>query len=227
MDHDLPGKRVLVVGAGGGIDGATSRAFAACGARVTTAGRPGPRLDAITVDIGSTAAALDMEDNEAVEAFFAGSAPFDHVVVAAARTRSGPVSSLSLDDARASMDSKFWGAYRIARSPRIAEGGSLTLVSRFLSRRPRVGAVLQGAINAALERAPVRVNTVSAGLIDTPLWHGIAEANRANTFRGAAECQPASRVGQPEDITVAILFVATNPFATGTTVMVVGGGTIA
>lgn len=232
MTIDLNGQRVLVVGAGGGIGRATADAFKAAGAHVVATGRNAAKLDGA----GTEQASLDFLDNDAVEAFFAGMAPFDHVVVAAATTKSGPVGGLALDAAQASMESKFWGAYRIARAAKINEGGSLTFVSGFLSNRPSPTSVLQGAINAAiealarglaLETAPVRVNTVSPGLIDTPLWAAMAEADRHGMFERTAAKLPARRVGQPEDIAQAILFVATNPFATGSTVTVDGGGTIA
>ncbi|WP_237479198.1 SDR family oxidoreductase [Lichenibacterium dinghuense] len=234
MSDDLTGRRVLVVGAGGGIGGAAAALFARAGARVVAAGRPGPKLDAAAA--GGEAAALDFLDAAGVERFFAGREPFDHVVVAAAATKSGSVAALPLDAARASMDGKFWGAYHVARAAKVVDGGSITVVSGFLSRRPSAGAVLQGAINAALEalarglaleRAPVRVNAVSPGLIDTPLWGGMPEADRAAMFARTAERLPARRVGRPEDIARAIVFVATNPFVTGTTVTVDGGGTIA
>ncbi len=157
-------------------------------------------------------------------------------MIAAATTKTGPVAKLALDEAEAAMNSKFFGAYRVARLARIADGGSLTFVSGFLSTRPSASSVLQGAINAALEalarglaleKAPVRVNAVSPGLIDTPLWLGMAEADRQAMFEGAAKRLPARRIGQPEDIAQAILFVTTNPYVTGTTVTVDGGGTIA
>ena len=134
------------------------------------------------------------------------------------------------------MNSKFFGAYRVAKAARIADGGSITLVSGFLSQRPSATAVLQGAINAALEalarglaleRAPVRVNTVSPGLIDTPLYVRMPDADRQAMFDEAASHQPARRIGEPGDIAQAFLFVATNPYATGSTVTVDGGGTIA
>lgn len=232
MAISLEEQRVLVMGAAGGIGRAMAEAFTNAGANVVAAGRDQAKL----AGVGSEAAALDFLDNDAVETFFATAAPFDHVVVAAASTKSGPVSGLDLDAAKASMESKFWGAYRIARAARINDGGSLTFVSGFLSHRPSAGSVLQGAINAALEalarglaleKAPVRVNTVSPGLIDTPLWHGMAAAYREDMFERTAARLPARRVGQPEDIAQAILFVATNRFATGSTVTVDGGGTIA
>jgi NAD(P)-dependent dehydrogenase (short-subunit alcohol dehydrogenase family) len=73
----------------------------------------------------------------------------------------------------------------------------------------------------------VRVNTVSPGVIETPLYASLAEADRRAMFEQTAARLPVRRVGQPQDIAQAILFLATNPFATGSTVTVDGGGTIA
>jgi threonine dehydrogenase-like Zn-dependent dehydrogenase len=111
MAVDLTEKRILVVGAGGGIGAATARAFAGAGARVFAAGRPGPKLDSVAADIGGESVALDILDNDAIEDFLATAEPFDHVVIAAAATKSGPVARLPLDDAKTSMESKFWGAF--------------------------------------------------------------------------------------------------------------------
>ena len=236
MAQELSGQRILVVGASGGIGAATARAFAKVGAHIVPAGRPTDRLDAIAAETGGTAAPLDVLDHAAIEAFFARETPFDHVVIAAASTKTGPVGGLPLDDAKAAMESKFWGAYRIARAARVNDGGSITFISGFLAVRPSSGAVLQGAINAALEalsrglaleRAPVRVNTVSPGVIDTPLWQGMPADKRAALFGQTADGLPVHRVGQPEDIAAAVLFLAANTFATGTTVTVDGGGSIA
>jgi NAD(P)-dependent dehydrogenase (short-subunit alcohol dehydrogenase family) len=236
MPTDLNGQRVLVVGAAGGIGEATARAFAAQGASVVAAGRSLEKTEAVARSFGGEAAEVDILDEGSVDAMFAGRAPFHHVVMAAAATRSGPVGSLALADAVSSMDSKFWGAYRVARSARIEGAGSITFVSGFLSTRPSASAVLQGSINAALEalarglaleRAPVRVNAVSPGVVNTPLWGEMAEDDRRAFFASTAGRLPARRVGSPEDIAQAILFVATNPFATGSTVTVDGGGTIA
>ena len=236
MPLDLNGRKVLVVGAAGGIGLATAQLFTRNGARVVAAGRPGTKLDEAARTAEVEAAALDFTDEAAIEAFLGGREPFDHVVVAAATTRTGSVAELPLADARSAMDSKFWGAYRIARSAKIVEGGSLTFVSGYLSQRPGPAAVLQGAINAALdalarglalERAPVRVNTVSPGLVDTPLYARMDAADRQAMFDRRAAQLPARRIGHPDDIAQAILFVATNPYATGSTVTVDGGGTIA
>ncbi len=156
-------------------------------------------------------------------------------MISAAQTPGGPVRELALSDAYAAMNSKFWGAYRVARAANITEGGSLTLVSGFLSVRPSKSSVLQGAINAALEAlarglalelSPVRVNAVSPGLIATPLWSKLGEQARQSMYEGAAARLPARRVGQPEDVANAIVYLAGTPYATGSTVLVDGGGAI-
>ena len=238
MSAKLNHARVLVVGGSSGIGLATAAAAAEAGATVTIASRSQTKLESAVSTLGETARAvhLDTGDAAAVERFFADEAPWDHIVVSAAQTPSGPVRSLSLADAKIAMESKFWGAYRIARAAKIREGGSLTFVSGFLSIRPSANSVLQGAINAALEAlarglalelAPVRVNAVSPGLIATPLWSGMADDKRDAMFAGAAQRLPARRVGQPEDIANAVMFLVTTPFATGSTVRVDGGGVIA
>jgi NAD(P)-dependent dehydrogenase (short-subunit alcohol dehydrogenase family) len=243
--NKLASKTVLIVGGSSGIGAATAQAFAALGAEVTIASRNQAKLDAAAADIrkavGTAAgsavhtAVLDTADEAAVEAFFATAGPFDHVVISAAQTPSGPVRELPLTDAYAAMESKFWGAYRVARAAKITDGGSLTLVSGFLSVRPSKSSVLQGAINAALEAlarglalelTPVRVNTVSPGLIATQLWSKLSEQARQSMFEGAAARLPARRVGQPEDVANAIVYLASTPYATGSTVLVDGGGAI-
>ncbi|SEJ10116.1 SDR family oxidoreductase [Paraburkholderia diazotrophica] len=230
--------RVLIVGGSSGIGAAAAKAFAALGAQVTIASRSAQKLADAAADIGHSVqtVTLDTADAAAIDAFFAVQPPFDHVVISAAQTPSGPVRELPLDDAYNAMDSKFWGAYRVARAAKIAEGGSLTFVSGFLAVRPSRTSVLQGAINAALESlarglalelSPVRVNTVSPGLIATPLWSKLSDDARDAMFEGAANRLPAKRVGQPEDVANAIVYLAMTPYATGSTVLVDGGGAIA
>jgi Dehydrogenases with different specificities (related to short-chain alcohol dehydrogenases) len=230
-------QQVLVVGGSSGIGLATARAFAHAGARVTIASRSASKLAAAAAGIGHGTewAELDTADNDAVEALL-GSRRWHHVVVSAAQTPSGPVRKLSLEDAGKAMESKFWGAYRVARAANIVEGGSLTLVSGFLSVRPSGSSVLQGAINAALESlvrglalefSPVRVNAVSPGMIRTPLWDGMDDEKREALFKAVAEKVPAKRIGEAEDIANAVLYAAATPFTTGSTILVDGGGAIA
>ena len=237
MNDPLHGKKVLVVGGSSGIGAAAAKAFTQRGAVVMIASRDPARAGTDAAPDGHVRTeALDITDTAAVDAFCARVGQFDHVVISAAKTATGPLRALPLADAQAAMDSKFWGAYRIARSIDIAPGGSLTFVSGYLSVRPSASSVLQGAINAALEAlarglalelAPVRVNTVSPGLIATPLWDKLAPDARDAMYAGAAQRLPARRVGQPEDVANAIVYLATTPYATGSTVLIDGGGAIA
>lgn len=235
---DFAGQNVLVLGGSSGIGEATAAAFARQGAAVTIASRSTERLQRAADAIGRNVAtmALDVTDDAAVEACFAQGPEWDHVVVSAAQTPGGPARTLPLADAFSAMDSKFWGAYRVARVVRIRAGGSLTLVSGYLSDRPRATSVLQGAINAALdalarglslELAPVRVNSVSPGLIATPLWDRISEEARQKMYDDTARRLPVGRVGQPEDVANAILYLAATPFASGSRVLLDGGAVIA
>ena len=233
----LKDKRVLVVGGSSGIGQAVAAQALAAGAAVTIASRSQAKLQKAADALGGGVriAVLDNTDEAQVTAFFGGEAPFDHIVISAAETAFGPVRGLSPADARAAMESKFWGAYNIARSARIGERGSLTLVSGYLSERPNAGAVLQGAINAALEAlgrglalelSPIRVNTVSPGMIATPLWAEMDAGAREAMFAGVAASVPAKVMGQSEDVANAILYLMQTPFATGSTVRVDGGGAI-
>lgn len=233
----LTNKRVLIVGGSSGIGMAIASQALAQGAQVTIASRSEAKLNEAAGRLGKgvTIAVLDTGDDKGVEDFFATGDTWDHVIISAAQTPSGPVRKLPLEDARKAMESKFWGAYRIARAARFSQRGSLTFISGFLSVRPSATSVLQGAINAALEAlarglalelSPVRVNAISPGLIDTPLWSKMDDGVRQSMFEKAAQNLPARVVGQPEDIANAAIFVMTTPFATGSTVRVDGGGAI-
>jgi len=235
----LSAQRVLVIGGSSGIGEASALMAANAGASVTIASRSRQKLDAALRRLpqGVSAVQLDVCDAAAVEAFFAAHDAWDHVVLAGSSTKVGTIHELSLEDAHAAMQNKFWGAYHLGRSVRIRAGGSLTgsltFVSGVFSQRPVTGALLQGAINGALESlmrglaltfAPaVRVNAVSPSTTATPLWDRLGEAGRAAKFADMAARLPVGRVAQPADIAKAIWFVATNPFATGSTVLVDGG----
>ena len=236
--HSLHNQRVLVIGGSSGIGLAIAAATTDAGASVTIASRSQEKLTAVATKLNGAVhiAVLDTDDNELLERFFERQMTWDHVVVSAAQTKVGSVRSLSLTDAKAAMESKFWGAYRVARVARINDGGSLTLVSGFLSERPSATAVLQGAINAALEAlarglalelALVRVNAVSPGMIETPIWDDLPPEKRRQMFETTAAQLPVRKIGQPEDIANAVLFLMTTTYATGSTVRVDGGGVIA
>lgn len=230
----LENKSVLVVGGSSGIGLATARAAAAAGARVTIAGRSGARLEAASKAIGRPVASrtLDAGDDASVASFFANGAAWDHIVASVGMGGRGQLPALSMEAALAAMNGKFWAYYRVARAARLTAGGTLTFVSGGLGHKPAPGAALVSAINAAIEGltrglaidlAPSRVNTVCPGMIDTPLWDRMSEADRGAMYQRAEATLPARRVGHPDDVAQAILMLMTNPFATGSVLIVDGG----
>ncbi|HYC17416.1 MAG TPA: SDR family oxidoreductase [Pseudolabrys sp.] len=228
----LAGKKVVVVGGSSGIGLATAELAKKEGADVVIASRNAERLKAASEKIGVTAIAADVTSDESVAGLFRNCGRVDHVVVTAAQLRTGPFKTVSMDDVRATMESKFWGAWRVARAAEIRAGGTLTLVTGYLSIRPRPGAAIVGAVNGALESltrglalelAPVRVNAVSPGTIDTPIRSSMPEAARRDMLAKTAAALPVGRVGVGEDIARQILTFMTVGFATGSVIYIDGG----
>lgn len=231
----LEGKSVLVVGGSSGMGLATARAAAEAGAGVTIASRSEDKLARAAEAVGHGVAArrLDATDDVSVEAFFNDAGVWDHVVLSAGAGGRGRLPDIAMEDAHAAMEAKFWAYFRVARAARIAPAGSLTFVSGGLGRKPAPGAALVSAVNAAIEGltiglaidlAPTRVNTVSPGIVDTPLWDRMTSAEREAMYARAAATLPARRIGRPEDVAQAIVHMMTNPFLTGAVLTLDGGG---
>jgi len=231
----LAGQKVVVVGGSSGIGLATAELAKREGAEVVIASRNAERLKAAADKIGATAIPADVSNDESVASLFRACGPVDHVVVTAAQLRSGPFKSVAMEDVRATFDGKFWGAWRCARAAEIRAGGSLTLVSGFLSLRPRTGSAIVSCANGALESltralalelAPARVNCVSPGIIDTPIRAAMPEAARKDMLAKTAAGLPVGRVGLAEDIALQIHAFMRNGFATGSIVYLEGGGLV-
>ncbi len=231
----LAGKKVVVVGGSSGIGLATAEMAKAAGAEVIIASRNADKVKAAAAKIDAKGIAADVTSDQSVSDLFRACGPADHVVVTAAQLRTGPFKTVAMDDVRATLEGKFWGAWRCARAADIRPGGSLTLVSGFLSIRPRPNAAIVSAANGALELlaralalelAPVRVNCVSPGLIDTPIRAAMPEAARIEMLTKTAAALPVRRVGLGEDIAQQILAFMTNGFMTGSIVYLDGGGLV-
>jgi NAD(P)-dependent dehydrogenase (short-subunit alcohol dehydrogenase family) len=231
----LKDKKVVVVGGSSGIGLSTAELASHEGADVIIASRNEERLDAVAKSLNAIAIPADVTSDESITELFRRCGPVDHVVVTAAQLRTGPFKTAKMEDVRATMESKFWGAWRVARAAEFRAGGSLTLVSGYLSIRPRPNSAIIGATNGALESlarslalelAPVRVNAVSPGIVDTPIRAAMPEEARRDMLAKTAAALPVGRVGVGEDIARQILAFMTIGFATGSIVYLDGGALI-
>jgi NAD(P)-dependent dehydrogenase (short-subunit alcohol dehydrogenase family) len=226
---------VVVVGGSSGIGLATAELAKKEGAQVIIASRSAAKLDPVAERLKVTAILADVTNDQSVAELFRRTGPVDHVVLTAAQLRTGPFKTVATEDVRATMEGKFWGAWRVAREAEIRPGGSLTLVTGFLSVRPRPNSAIISAANGALESltralalelAPVRVNAVSPGVIDTPIRAAMPEAARKEMLAKTAASLPVGRVGMAEDIARQIGSFMTNGFATGSIVYIDGGALV-
>lgn len=237
----LDGRRVLVMGGGSGIGAATAARFADAGAEVVITGRTLDKLDATAERIGGkvTTRQLDATSVDALRDFFADGATYDHLVLCVSTSLgAGPVATLDLGELRAAFDGKFWAHVQTLQAalPRLRQGGSVTFVSAASARAAMPGTAGLAAINGALEAivpplaaelAPVRVNAVSPGVIDTPWWSGLPDDQRAELFRQYSGLIPAGRVGRPEEVADAVMAMATNDYVTGSVLVCAGGAQLA
>jgi NAD(P)-dependent dehydrogenase (short-subunit alcohol dehydrogenase family) len=228
---------VIVFGGGSGIGESVARSFATAGSRVTIVGRDAQKLAATRerLPVGVAEKAVDATDRRAVEALFAELGPFDHLVLSISGGKGGgPFRQLAIDDLRSGIEHKLLAQLSVAQASlaTIAEAGSITFVSSASARMAIANTVGLAAINAALEAAvrtlalelaPIRVNAISPGIIDTPWWDAAPTALKDGAFAQAATSLPVRRVGRPEDVAAAIAMVATNGFMTGTVIAVDGG----
>jgi NAD(P)-dependent dehydrogenase (short-subunit alcohol dehydrogenase family) len=232
------GQRVVIIGASAGIGEAAARAFAARGAAVTITGRSKERLDKAAQRIGHPvlAAELDATSREALEAFFATTATIDHLVLTASpgAVGVGPVAALDEAALRQAFDGKFFAHVKAIQAalPRLRQDGSVTMVTAASARAAFPGTAGIAAVNGALETivaplavelAPLRVNAVSPGVIDTHWWNAMPEDQRRAYFDSVAAVSPVRRVGKPDDVADAIVYLAGAGFITGIVLECTGG----
>jgi NAD(P)-dependent dehydrogenase (short-subunit alcohol dehydrogenase family) len=233
---DLQGQTVLVVGASAGIGLATARLARAGGADVVMTARHPERLEAAARELGAVrSAAFDATDPEALLAFFAGlTEPIDHVMVTAGAPSYGPLLELDADAARSALSEHLLQTVLVARGSagRVRAGGTLVFMGGTGGKRPAVGIGAVAAVtaalpaliaNLALELAPVRVNLVAAGFVDTPLSASLLgdalDARRAE-LRATL---PIRRVVGPDDVAALAVHLMLNTALTGATFDIDGG----
>jgi NAD(P)-dependent dehydrogenase (short-subunit alcohol dehydrogenase family) len=232
----LNGKRVVVLGGTSGIGLATAKAFLDESAQVIIASRSSSKLSDAKAKLGGNVEGyeIDFRSEEKVADFFKRVGKFDHLVVTAGEGAMGHFSELPVATVREAFDSKFWGQYITVRAalPYLNNESSITLTSGVYGVRPPQGATTLASINSAIDGlarglsvdlSPIRVNVVSPGIVDTPLYAGMSAEQRQELYNSIAQQLPVGRVAQPEDIAETYVYLAKNGFTTGTTVLVDGG----
>jgi NAD(P)-dependent dehydrogenase (short-subunit alcohol dehydrogenase family) len=214
---------------------ATVRAAAALGAEVVSAGRR-PLAERESVP-GVEAAEVDITDEESVRRLFDRVGALDHVLVTASAGKPGALLDQDLAAARTLMDGKFFGSWMCARyaAPVLAASGSITFVTGgAVVRPPADGSMIAAAFAAvealtrglAIELGPRRVNTIRPGYTDSDMWSYLPDVQRRELRRRVAGAMPVGRMGAPEDIAHAAVFLMTNPQVTGAVLEVTGGETL-
>jgi len=226
----------VVIGGGSGIGLACAEAARDAGASVVIASRSPERLARAQRQIGADVRTLvaDVTHEASVRDLCEQVGRVNHLLVAAAETAAMGVAEAEEADVRPTLDIRVWGGFFAAKhaAPVMAEGGSITFMSGTSAHRPYPGAAMVaasgGAIEAfaralALELAPVRVNTICAGFVDTPLLDAYYGDGRDEAVRELAARLPVGRIGTPEDIADGAMFLMGNGFVTGTVLHIDGG----
>ena len=230
---NLQGRKALVFGGASGIGLAAVRRLANGGAEVVALSR-NPERAAGDMPAGVATQSVDVLDREALAETFARHAPIDVLVNAATggARASGPFLQMDLDGFQGSFR-KLWGYTNTVRlgAEHLSEDAAIVLVSGYPARNPGPGAIalstvgnaVEGFVRAvAPELAPRRINVVSPGLIDTPMFPVAGDARQA-MFAKATANHLIPRIGTADEVAAGILFVIENDFVTGTTVDVDGG----
>ncbi|GAA3165252.1 SDR family oxidoreductase [Nonomuraea roseoviolacea] len=238
-DTPLQGQRLVVVGAGSHTGRAIAKAASAAGATVVLAGPDPRKLEWTAGELSgpSEVHALDLSDERSIAGLAGPLGRFDHLVSTAAMPANGPLRDLDAADVRRAFSAKVIGPLLLAKhlAGQVSEHGSFTFFSGVAAWRPAPARTVMATTNGALaflvqalavEIAPIRVNAVSPGIVDTGAWDGLG-ADKEAFLRGVAERNPARRVGSQEDLVKAVFYAIDNPYVTGTVLHVDGGGRLA
>jgi NAD(P)-dependent dehydrogenase (short-subunit alcohol dehydrogenase family) len=235
-EPELLGQTVVVIGGSAGIGLETARRARAEGARVILTGRnPEPLQRAASELDALSTAAFDATDPAPLERFFRDlPATIDHVMVTAGQPHYGRLLDMDFEQVRSALDTHLLLMLQVARyaAHKVRPGGTLLFMGGTGGRRPGIGLGIVSTVTAALpaltaslaiELAPVRVNLIAAGFVDTPLSASLLGdelENRRNQLRATL---PIRRVVGPADVAALAVHIMTNTALTGATYDIDGG----
>jgi NAD(P)-dependent dehydrogenase (short-subunit alcohol dehydrogenase family) len=231
----LDGQTVVVIGGSAGIGLETARRARAEGAAVIITGRNQERLDRAAEEVGAErTAAFDARDLQALSEFITALGPIDHVLVTGSGPYYAPLAELDFDEVRKDIDQHILVPVQLARDAvgRVRPGGSLAFIGGTGGRRIHRGLGLISALTAAmpqlvatlaLEIAPVRVNLIAAGFVDTPLSARLLGDQIEARRDELRDTLPIGRVVGPADVAALAVHLMTNTALTGATYDIDGG----
>lgn len=235
-DPQLHGQTVVVIGGSLGIGLETARRASAEGAKLILTGRDPDHLQRAASELDAlSTAAFDATDPALLEKFFSDvPATIDHVMVTAGRPHHGRLIEMDLEQARRALDENILLRLQVARNaaPKMRPGGTLLFMSGTGARRPGVGLGIVSIITAALpaltadlalDLAPIRVNLIAAGFVDTPLSASLLGDELENRRKQLRDTLPIRRVVEPTDVAALAVHIMTNTAITGATYDIDGG----
>ena len=238
----LDGTRIVIIGGTSGIGRAVAQAAIAEGAEVVVGSSQAANVETATRQLGNRASghAINVRDEDSVAAFFGQAGPFDHLVFTAGDWGGrGPrvMTETDLTKAADLYAVRYWGALATIKHglPQMREGGSVTLTNGMIAHRPRKGTALSTGMAGGIEHltrglavdlAPIRVNTVCPGAIRTDVWNSIPAENREDQFKRMTERLPIARIGEPNEVAEAYLYLMKAGYTTGQILLVDGGGSV-
>ena len=235
-EPELAGQTVVLIGGSAGIGLETARRARAEGANVILTGRNRDRLERAASDVGAASTgAFDANDPAALERFFRDlPAPIDHVLVTGPGPHYWPLREIQFEQARLAISEHLLLAFWVARNaaPKVRPGGTLLFMGGTGGRRAGLGFALVSAVTAAmpamtaslaLELAPVRVNLIAAGFVDTPLSASLLGDQLENRRAQLRNTLPIRRVVGPADVAALAVHIMINTALTGGTYDIDGG----
>ena len=235
-EPDLLGQTVVVVGGSAGMGLETARRARDEGADVVLTGRDPERLQQAALDVGArSTAAFDANDHVSLERFFEGlPTQIDHVMVTAGGPHYGRLLEMDSDQVGAAVSERMVLVLAVARNaaPMMRAGGTLLLVGGTGGRRIRPGYGIAAPATAvlppftaalALELAPVRVNLIAPGFVDTPLSASLVGDGLDARREELRTTLPIGRVVGPADVAALAVHIMTNAAITGATYDIDGG----
>jgi len=227
-------EKVIIIGGTSGMGLATAAVLAGS-CDVTIAGRSKERLAAALSSVpGAAGYTVDAMDTKSLDAFYGSVGPFDHLVLSLSGNKGfGLFRDLVIDDVETGFREKTLAHMRSAQAALkyIAPNGSITFITASSAQSNQPGISGYAAINGAIERmvpplarelAPIRVNAVSPGVIDTPWWDFMGSVKQA-IFEQTEQNLPVGKVGVPGEVASVVTMLIQNPFVTGITILVDGG----